>query len=239
MAESFRDFSSVELAQMAFEADFQVVQRVELIRSECEGKRVLHLGCTNYPYTEDSIKNDMLLHSDLAKSAAALYGIDSDATCIAMLTDAGFDNIYQGDLEHLDKVELDETFDVIVAGEMIEHLNNPGLFLNGIKRFMNAETRLVLTTINAYCGMRFVMYGFRGKRGSVEFVHPDHVAYYSYSTLKVLLERHGMHVDRFLFYDIGTEHRPHNRWFLNLLNDVCVRIAPQWADGIIAVCRLK
>ncbi len=145
------------------------------------------------------------------------------------------------DLKELDLPVPDRYYDDVSrpADEMIEHLNNPGLFLNGIKRFMNAETRLVLTTINAYCGMRFVMYGFRGKRGSVEFVHPDHVAYYSYSTLKVLLERHGMHVDRFLFYDIGTEHRPHNRWFLNLLNDVCVRIAPQWADGIIAVCRLK
>jgi SAM-dependent methyltransferase len=218
--------------------DFQVVQRVELIRSECADKRVLHLGCTNYPYTEDAIKQDMLLHADLARTASSLYGIDSDAKGIELLENAGFKNIYPGDLENLDNVEIDETFDVIVAGEMIEHLNNPGLFLNGIKRFMNAETRLVLTTINAYCGMRFAMYGVRGKRGRVEFVHPDHVAYYSYSTLKLLLERHGMHVDSFLFYDIGTEHRPHNRWFLNVLNDICVRIAPQWADGIIAVCRL-
>ncbi|MEQ1763869.1 MAG: methyltransferase domain-containing protein [Pyrinomonadaceae bacterium] len=223
---------------MADNKDFQLVQRVDLIRNECVGKRVLHLGCTNYPYTEESIRHDMLLHADLAKSASLLYGIDFDATGIAMLNAAGFDNIFQGDLEHLDEVRIDQQFDVIVAGEMIEHLNNPGLFLDGIKRFMTADTRLVLTTINAYCGMRFVMYGLRGKRGSVEFVHPDHVAYYSYSTLKVLLERHGMHVNSFLFYDIGSEHRPHNRWFLNVLNDICVRIAPQWADGIIAVCRL-
>lgn len=226
-------------SSMRVEKNFQVVQRVDLIRSESAGKRVLHLGCTNYPYTEDSIKHDMLLHADLAKTASELYGIDSDPNSIAMLEAAGFDNIFQADLEQLDQLDMDEKFDVIIAGEMIEHLNNPGLFLGGIQRFMHAETRLVLTTINAYCGMRFAMYGFRGKRGSVEFVHPDHVAYYSYSTLKVLLERHGMHVDRFLFYDIGTEHRPHNRWFLNVLNDICVRIAPQWADGIIAVCRLK
>ncbi len=224
---------------MTFEKDFQLVQRVDLIRRECAGKRVLHLGCTNFPYTEDSIKHDMLLHADLARNSETLYGIDSDATGIALLKNAGFENIYQGDLEDLDRVDLDEKFDVIVAGEMIEHLNNPGLFLNGIKRFMHADSRLILTTINAYCGMRFVMYGFRGKRGRIEFVHPDHVAYYSYSTLKVLLERHAMHVDRFLFYDIGTEHRPHNRWFLNILNDICVSIAPQWADGIVAICRLK
>ena len=41
-----------------------------------------------------------------------------------------------------------------------------------------------------------------------------------------------------MFYDIGSEHRPHNRELYNLINDVCVRIAPQWADGMIAVCQL-
>jgi SAM-dependent methyltransferase len=218
--------------------DFELAQRLDLIREMCTGKKVLHLGCTNYPYTEDAIEKHMLLHFELEKVATDLYGLDFDQKGINILRAAGAKNVFQGDLEKLEAVDLNETFDVIVAGEMIEHLNNPGLFLEGIKRFMNPETVLLLTTINAYCGMRFVWYGLRGKRGRVEFVHPDHVAYYSYSTLKLLLERHNMHVETFLFYDIGREHRPHNRWFLNVLNDVCVRIAPQWADGIIAVCRI-
>lgn len=218
--------------------DFSLVQRLDIIRQECTGKRVLHLGCTNFPYTEESIKNDMLLHTELEAIAADLWGIDADQSGIDILLSNGSKQIVLGDLEQLDQVELDQKFDVIVAGEMIEHLNNPGLFLDGIKRFMHAETRLVLTTINAYCGLRFLLYGFRGKRGAVEFVHPDHVAYYSYSTLKLLLERHGMRIDNFLFYDIGREHRPHNRWFLNAVNDVCVKIAPQWADGVIAICRI-
>ncbi len=218
--------------------DFSLVQRVELIKEVCAGKRVLHLGCTNYPYTEQSIQNKMLLHHDLETIAADLWGLDSDPKGIEILKSSGSNQIVFGDLENLDVVDLDERFDVILAGEMIEHLNNPGRFLDGIKRFMNEGTQLLLTTVNAYCGMRFVWYGLRGKGGSVEFVHPDHVAYYSYSTLKVLLERHGLHVDRFLFYDIGKEHRPHNKWFINAINDVCVRIAPQWADGVIAICHL-
>lgn len=219
--------------------DFCIVQRVDFIVNECVGKRVLHLGCTNYPYTKESIKNCMLLHHELEKVAEKVTGIDSDEKGITLLKDSGSANIYLGDLERLDDLEIDEQFDVIIAGEMIEHLNNPGLFLTGIKRFMSPDTKLILTTVNAYCAMRFFWYGLRGKGGRKEFVHPDHVAYYSYSTLKVLLERHGMQVDRFLFYDIGKEHRPHNRWFLNILNDICVRFVPQWADGIVAVCRLS
>ncbi len=216
--------------------DFRLVQRVEFIRDACRGKKVLHLGCTNYPYTNEAIENEMLLHHDLAKVASELFGIDADERGLQILRSSGTTNIFSADLEALDRLELDETFDVIVAGEMIEHLNNPGLFLDGIKRFMNSDSRLILTTVNAYCAMRFVWYGLRGKRGRNEPVHPDHVAYYSCSTLNLLVERHGMRPEQFLFYDIGIEHRPHNRWFLNVLNDVCVRIAPQWADGIILVC---
>jgi len=205
----------------------------------CAGKKVLHLGCANYPYTQNSIDNEMLLHYDLEKSAGELYGFDFDQPGLDILAANGTGNLYRADLEKLDEVAMSETFDVIVAGEMIEHLNNPGLFLTGIQRFMNAETRLVLTTINAYCGMRWFWYGLRGRRGKQEPVHPDHVAYYSYSTLSLLVKRHGLDVDSFMFYDIGKEHRPHNPWYLNAVNDVFTTIAPQWADGIIAICRLS
>jgi SAM-dependent methyltransferase len=218
--------------------DFSVVQRLDLISEVCTGKKVLHLGCTDYPYTEEVIADERLLHFRLAKIASELYGIDADQNGIDILKSHEATNIFRGDLERLEELELNETFDVILAGEMIEHLNNPGLFLDGVKRFMRADSRLVLTTINAYCGMRFLYYGLRGRWGKAEPVHPDHVAYYSYSTLSLMLKRHGLQVDNFLFYDIGREHRPHNRWFLNLANDICVWFAPQWSDGVIAICRL-
>jgi len=220
-------------------SDMKLVQRVDLIKELCADKKVLHLGCANYPYTKDSIESKMLLHFDLKKIAGELYGFDFDQPGLDILAGEGAKNLYRVDLERLDEVPLSETFDVIVAGEMIEHLNNVGLFLNGIQRFMTKDSLLLITTINAYCGMRFLWYGLRGRRGKQEPVHPDHVAYYSYSTLSLLLQRHSLTVDEFLFYDIGKEHRPHNKWYLNALNDVCTTLAPQWADGVIAVCRLS
>lgn len=215
------------------------VQRLEFIRSQCAGKKVLHLGCANYPFTQDSIDKKMLLHFELESIASELYGFDFDQAGLDILAANGSNNLYRADLEKLEDVDLNGKFDVIVAGEMIEHLYNPGLFLRGIQRFMAPDTELLLTTINAYCGMRFIQYGLRGKGGIQEPVHPDHVAYYSYATLKLLLRRHGLIVNEFMFYDIGVEHRPHNRWILNFINDVCVRIAPQWSDGVIAVCSVE
>lgn len=218
---------------------FRVVQRVEFIKTICAGRKVLHLGCTNYPYTQDSIDNNMLLHLQLAASAKQLIGFDFDAEGLEILSRAGVRDLYQADAEALEAVPLNDTFDVIVGGEMIEHLSNPGRFLDGIQRFMRPDTDLVLTTVNAYCALRFLIYGLRGSGGEQEPVHPDHVAYYSYRTLNRLVDRAGLRVKDFSFYDVGVEHRPFNRWFYNVFNDVCVRIFPQFSDGVVAVVGLK
>lgn len=215
---------------------FQLVDRVEFIKKMCVGKKVLHLGCTNYPFTEDSIQKNMLLHHELAKVAKTLHGFDFDRAGLDILAKAGAVNLHFADLEKLEEVELDETFDVIIAGEMIEHLSNPGLFLRGIKRFMSDQTELVITTINAYSGMRFFIYGLRGRGGEREPVHPDHVAYYSYKTLSEVINREKLEIKDFLFYDVGPEHRPHSFWLYRLVNDISVKLSPQLCDGVIAVC---
>lgn len=216
----------------------ELVQRVDLIKKICARRSVLHLGCTNYPYTAESLENGSLLHLELNDISGELFGFDFDEKGIRILEDSGVDNLYRVDLERLDEVDLDRTFDVIIAGEMIEHLPNPGLFLRGIRRFMNEETLLVITTINAYCAMRFVIYCLRGKGGPNEPVHPDHVAYYSYRTLRLLVEKEGLKVKDFYFYDIGREHRPQNRSIYNLVNDSFIWFSPQLSDGVIAVCTL-
>ena len=175
---------------------------------------------------------------ELRNVARELWGFDFDEGGIELLKERGVENLYRADLEDLGAVPLEKTFDVILAAEMIEHLANPGLFLRGIRRFMRADSVLVITTANAYCGFRFLIYALRGRGGISEPVHPDHVGYYSYSTLRKLLESRKFEVRQFCFYDIGAEHRPHNPFYWNLANDVCVRLFPQLADGIIAECVL-
>ena len=213
-----------------------LVQRVEYIKNVCRGKSVLHLGCADWPYTDQRLEMGSLLHLELTGIASELWGFDFDESGVEILRKRGVPNLYRADLEHLEAVEVNRTFDVILAGEMIEHLLNPGLFLNGIRRFMGSETLLLITTINAYCGLRFLIYALRGRGGSAEPVHPDHVAYYSYATIHRLLEKAGMEVRRFLFYDIGPEHRPHQQAYKNWINDLLVWFSPQLADGVIVEC---
>jgi SAM-dependent methyltransferase len=216
----------------------RLTQRTDYLRETCKGKSVLHLGCTDWPYTSQRLRYGDLLHLDLQQYARSLWGIDGDQEGLDLLAGRGVCNLFSGDLEHLEDVPITQTFDVVIAGEVIEHLSNPGLFLRGVRRFMEPNTVLVITTVNAYCGFRMLRYFARGRGGTAEPVHPDHVAYYSYATLTRLLTREQLAVRRFLFYDLGREHRPHHPWYLNWFNDVCVRVAKQVADGLIVECTL-
>lgn len=218
---------------------FKTVQRVEFLKKIASGKRVLHLGCTNFPYTLDSISSGTLLHADLAEMSAELTGFDFDQEGIDLLEKQGFSELYRADLEKLEEVQLEREFDVIIAGEMIEHLNNQGLFLKGIQRFMGSGTKLVITTVNAYCAFRFAIYALRGRGGENEPVHPDHIAYYSYRTLRKLIENNGLEVEEFFFYDLGVEHRGTLKWYYRAINDASVALFPQLSDGVIAVCRKR
>lgn len=213
------------------------MSRTDWLVERVQGRRTLHLGCTDWPYTADRLHTETLLHDRLAGATADLWGLDASADGLALLTAAGYERLVRADADDPASVALDETFDVVVAGELIEHLDDPGRFLAGVPRFLRPGGTLLITTVNAYCGFRFVQYALRGRGGTVEPVHPDHVAYYSPSTIRVLLGRHGYQVDDWGFYDLGPEHRPHLRRSLGLVNDLCVRLAPQLADGLVFACR--
>ncbi|MCM3878415.1 MAG: class I SAM-dependent methyltransferase [Thermoanaerobaculia bacterium] len=214
-----------------------LVQRLEFLDGICRGRSVLHFGCTNWPYTQTMLGAGGLLHLRLAKTARELWGLDSDPEGLRVLGGHGVPNLVRGDAEALDSCPLDRNFEVVLAGEILEHLSNPGLFLRGVRRFLAPEGRLVLTTVNAYCGFRFAQYFFRGRGGAVEPVHPDHVAYYSYRTLTHLLARAGYAVESFRFYDLGDEHVPFVPRRIRVANRFFSRLAPWTADGVIAVCR--
>lgn len=88
-----------------------------------------------------------------------------------------FDCIYTAEVPDIPGLEL------IIAGEFIEHLSNAGHFLTLLH---GAGVPVILTAPNArsVAGKRW------GDRGT-ECVNGEHVAWYSYHTLKVLTERHG------------------------------------------------
>lgn len=69
-----------------------------------------------------------------------------------------FTNAIAGNVERLEEVKISGQFGLIVAGDIIEHLSNPGLMLDGVKRFCAPQTTLAISMPNAFGLPGFVRY---------------------------------------------------------------------------------
>lgn len=171
------------------------VERDETIVNLCRQKSVLHLGCVGFTdcSTDEKLQQARKsLHALLTKSSSTCTGIDLDGATIKQLRDEDlFSNIIEGNVEHLENAPLgQDTFEIVVAGDIIEHLSNPGLMLDGIHERLRPDGKLLISTPNSFGIASWI----RIVRGT--FKEGDqHVICFNPITLKQLLERHGYQVD--------------------------------------------
>jgi len=221
-------FSSVTLPSCS------TVDRESEILKICRGKRVLHLGCVDDPLTLERVRRGELLHLKIMDVARDVQGIDISRAGIEFLKQQlGIDNIICGDVEKLDSLEISKNFDVIIVGELLEHLANPGLFLRHLSRICTPETTIVISVPNAFALKSFLRVAMKR-----ELVHPDHVAYYSLKTLETLLNRYGFAIMSIKFYLVPS-HNPIKRSIQSIVHLFIRVFSPYLADGLIITARRK
>lgn len=160
--------------------DATVIEREKFILEECKGRRVLEFGASGQ------------LHAAISKVAAYLYAtdkrgespsvnetVDLDDVTLPFVTIEGAHNIRP---------------DIVVCGEVIEHLANPGWFLWRLAR-QYPEVPIIITVPNAFSAV-----AQKHLARGIENVNLDHVAWYSPRTLMTLLERYGFKIDAFHWY---------------------------------------
>jgi len=181
-----------------------IQSRLVLFEKDLRNKRVLHLGCSDWPDTEDKTKNKTLLHQYISGFTQELYGIDYCEESIKIMKDGGIKDVFVGDIYNLhnDENVLNKKFDVLVISEIIEHLVNPGLALESIEKYIlktNSDCEVIFTVPNYHNFFFSFMSGLRGK----EAVHYDHKFYFSYRTFRGLLENYMYKVEDFHFVTYG------------------------------------
>lgn len=160
---------------------YKPVNRLHYISNACRGKRVLDLGC----WDETALSKKDLpfwLHSRIAGVASNTIGIDSSASLPVEGFSLPNSKIYRGDVT--DKASIPgKDIDIMVGGELIEHLPNTLQFFEMLKDAYPGK-RLICTTPNATNFTNFVLGIFRR-----ESTHHDHLSIYSYKTLSTLANR--------------------------------------------------
>jgi hypothetical protein len=161
--------------------DAKVVDREAFILERVAGKAVLDIGASGR------------MHQAIVETAKRCYGIDRPPVGWSDVAgphrvgdDFGIDlDDYSAELPKLD-------VQIVICGEVIEHLSNPGQFLQKLQSY---RCPVIITVPNAFNdGCRRTL-----ERG-VENVNNDHVAWYSFHTLSELVRREGYEVKEHYWY---------------------------------------
>jgi 2-polyprenyl-3-methyl-5-hydroxy-6-metoxy-1,4-benzoquinol methylase len=151
----------------------------QYIIKRCKNKTVLDLGCVSHNQADNQISKGVWLHEQICEVASKVIGVD-----IVEFIHPDY-TIYKGDVEHLGDLSPIKglKFDVIVAGDIIEHVFNAGLFLDSIRAFCTPETEIIITTPN----MRSLRFSWDALFKEEESCRGDHTCWYSKKTLRQLM----------------------------------------------------
>lgn len=213
-----------------------LVERRAFLESVASGKRVIHVGFAGRG--EELGSGGSWLHARLAAHAKELVGVDNDEETVEKARAEGYE-AYVADCQDPRSVEAlgIQPADVVIAAEIIEHLDAPGRFLDALHHLVRPDGVLVLTTPNAYSPLNQVA-GLVG----LEMIDPDHVTLYSWYSLTNLLRQRGWAVSEFLAYHYAVRGRAPSfqvivtRSLLALQRGIS-RWRPALANGLIFVAR--
>lgn len=205
--------------------------RIPLMQDLVRGKRVLDIGCVEHS-VENRERPDWV-HGRLKETAAELLGLDYEVEDVRRMCELGFE-VVAADATDFD---LGRTFDVVVAGEVLEHLLNDQGFLASVRRHLKPGGQLVITVPHANSLNYFLQNLFFG----YEIDGYDHVSFYTAMNLANLLRKSGYQLQRVVYLQpdtAGHHTRAGTRILVRIarvLQRIANRIRPSLARQIMVV----
>src|SRR5207248_4398790 len=112
-----------------------------LERLAAGAREVAHLGCADSPYTDELLSAGLLLHQRLTR-VASVTGIDVDARGLELLQRAlPGERFVAADVAAAVPEQERGRYDLVIAGEVLEHVPNLDAFLRGCSALLAAGGR--------------------------------------------------------------------------------------------------
>lgn len=163
--------------------------KIAFLVKYCKDKDVLDIGCVQHD--PEAYRGCYWVHKAVAAVAKSILGMDLHEEGVRVLRAQGY-NVVAGNAEAFD---LGRTFDVIVAGDIIEHLGDLNGFLQSCKRHLRPGGRLLVSTPNPWYWRNIVKAALHTEVNN----NPEHVCWICPRTLRQLVARHGMDVGEIQF----------------------------------------
>lgn len=163
------------------------VNRIQYVSNLCKGKRVLDIGCYDETAVDTKKETNYWLHGSISKKAKSAIGIDSSDLIKGEIKTGKNSKIVKLDLK-----DIDDNFvrkypvDIIVAGELIEHIEDVQSFIKRLTH-LYPNCKLVLTTPNA-TSITNTLLALINRESN----HKDHLHIFSYKTLNTICLKAGV-----------------------------------------------
>ncbi len=159
--------------------------RARFLEERCGGRRVLDIGCVAHDVAR--MDSPLWLHRRLAAVAARCIGVDVLAEGAAAMRERGFEVVVHDLRDGLGPLASEGPFDVIVAGELIEHVESIDMLFRTAREALAPGGELLVTTPNPYAPHRV-----RAAQLGIVWENADHILYAFPSGMAELAERHGL-----------------------------------------------
>jgi SAM-dependent methyltransferase len=136
------------------------IDKFDAIVDFCKDKKVLDVGCIGQDKKVDDPK---WLHGRIKDVARQLVGVDIDQKGILELRKHKYIIFTPEEIK-----DSEEKFDIIIMGDVIEHVNDPCQFLEFYSRFLNSDGKMVICTPNTFGVRYFLQVLLYGKPGTNE-----------------------------------------------------------------------
>ena len=160
-----------------------VPSRAAQIVPYVKGPWVLDVGCVGHVPEPHS---PSWLHGVLRNRFPHVVGIDIEETHVRKLQALGYQDIH---LQSAENFSLPQKFNTIVAGELIEHLASPGLFLERVKAHLAPGGSAIITTPYPF-SLLYALYAFMKFPRTCQNL--EHTCWFCPRTLEALAQRIGL-----------------------------------------------
>lgn len=206
--------------------------RQDYLVALCKSKKIIHAGCTDHiPLIKMKISQNRWLHKALSDVAETCVGIDISKEAIEYCkNEVGYKNVFYMDVisDKLIEPLLQDYFDFLILGEILEHVDNPVFFLTSIKeKFSGICKQIIVTVPNAFKYTNFLN-AFK----KIENINTDHRFWFTPYTLAKVLTVSGFKIDEFAMVQHGGGYPR-----FNLFRKILLSI-PMLRDDIVMIASL-
>lgn len=169
----------------------KAVNKLDFIKTKSKGKSVLDLGCVRHS-ADFALSDPNWLHKHIGLVASRVVGVDYLQKDVDILRERGYNVVY-GDVTA--QLAIHEKFDLIIAGDLIEHLSNFDGFIKNLKNLLKEDGRIIISTPNPFYIDLFFFVSL--KRSYI--INPEHTCWIDPQALSQLLQRFDFVIDEINF----------------------------------------